>query len=84
MNSAELDSMTECNSRDLFDFTLIDDDVILRELSRLDESKSVGLDGIAAKPLKIAKVFVVTSIKDLVNQSLNEGTFITEWKKTQS
>ena len=83
MNSAELDSTTECNSRDLFDFTLIDDDVILRELSRLDESKSVGLDGIAAKPLKIAKESVVTSIKDLVNQSLNEGTFITEWKSAK-
>ena len=52
-------------------------------MSRLDESKSVGLDGIAAKPLKIAKVFVVTSIKDLVNQSLNEGTFITEWKSAK-
>ena len=35
---------------------------------------------LAAKPLKLAKDSIVTSIKDLVNQSLNEGTFPTEWK----
>ena len=70
-------------SHDLFDFTLVDEDAVLRELSRLDESKSVGLDGVASKPIKLAKESLCSSIKDLVNQSLSEGTFISEWKSAK-
>ena len=61
----------------------MDDDTILRELSRLDESKSVGIDGISAKPLKLAKEHIITSIRHLINQSFNEGEFINEWKSAK-
>ena len=61
----------------------MDDDTILREISRLDESKSVGIDGISAKPIKLAKEHIITSIRHLINQSFNEGEFINEWKSVK-
>ena len=61
----------------------MNDNTILRELSRLDETKSVGIGGISAKPLKLAKEHIVTSIRPLINQSFNECEFINEWKSAK-
>ena len=47
----ERTNFTESNCNEEFVFSPVDDDTILRELSRLDESKSVGIDSISAKPL---------------------------------
>ena len=51
----ERTNFTESNCNDEFVFSPVDDDTILRELSRLDESKSVGIDGISVKTFKIGK-----------------------------
>ena len=50
---------TNFNCNEEFVFSPVDDDTILRELSRLDESKSVAIDGISAKPLKLAKEHII-------------------------
>ena len=75
---------TESNCNEEFVFSLVDDDTILGELSRLDETKSVGIDGISATPLQLTKEhIIVTSVRHLVNQSFNEGKFINEWKSAK-
>ena len=46
-------------------------------------NQSVGIDGISAKPLKLAREHIITSIRHLINQSFNEGEFINEWKSAK-
>ena len=63
-----------------FDFTLVDDDLVMKLISNLDESKATGSDDISIRLLKEANPGIVPWITRFINLSLSTGVFPDEWK----
>ena len=56
---------------------------VKRLLKNIDEKKSVGLDKIPNKLLKIAADVVAPSLTEIFIQSINTGIFPNEWKEAR-
>ena len=58
-------------------------DTIYKLLRKIDEKKSVGLDNIPNKSLKIAADAVAPSLTTIFTASINTGIFPQEWKESR-
>jgi hypothetical protein len=58
-------------------------DTVYKLLTKIDEKKSVGLDKIPSKLLKIAADVVVPSLTSIFTASINTGIFPHEWKESR-
>ena len=61
-------------------FSTVDEDFILREIQQLKNKKSVGLDGISVKILKMSKEVIIRPICYLINKSITSGIVPKKWK----
>ncbi len=50
------------------------------QLSQMPETKAVGLDKISSRLLRIAAPIISKPFTSILNKSLQNGKFITEWK----
>ena len=64
----------------LFKLPLLTEFDVERFLRKLDTRKATGLDNIDAKFLKLAAPFILNSLKEIRNLSINIKTFPTSWK----
>ena len=58
-------------------------DTVHKLLTKIDEKKSVGLDNIPSKLLKIATDVVAPSLTAIFTASINTGIFPQEWKESR-
>jgi hypothetical protein len=58
-------------------------DTVYKLLTKIDETKSVGLDKIPSKLLKIAADVVAPSLTAIFTASINTGIFPHEWKESR-
>ena len=77
--SAQPQQLSASGSR--FQFTTIENEMVLELLTTLDERKAAGPDGISARVLKMVAPAVSSSLTTLFNNSLKSGQFPTEWKQ---
>ena len=56
---------------------------VCRLLKAIDENKSVGLDNIPNKLLKMAADVVAPSLTEIFSQSINTGIFPNDWKEAR-
>ena len=61
-------------------FYTVSDSEILKEIQQLKNKKSVGLDGISVKILKMSKDVIVRPITVLINKSITQGKVPNKWK----
>ena len=67
----------------MFSLPTVTEEVISEQISKLNIKKSVGLDGILIKFLKIIRPHISKVISHLFNQSLRIGKFPNIWKKAR-
>ena len=65
----------------MFKFSLIDEKLVLKMFSSLDERKATGPDVISAKLLRMVAQAISLSITYLFNASMQSGQIPTEWKE---
>ena len=63
-----------------FEFTEIDKETVLCQLTNLNERKATGADGISTKLLRMAAPGIATSLTKLFNYSLKTGQIPRDWK----
>ncbi len=63
-----------------FHFPIIPTDFVEKQLSHMPENKAVGLDKISSRLLRIAAPIISKPLTSIMNKSLQNGKFITEWK----
>ena len=63
-----------------FEFTVVSETEVLRELQKLKNKKSVGIDGISVQTLKSCADILIKPITHLINRSLMEGKVPKAWK----
>ena len=61
-------------------FSTVSESEILKEIQQLKNKKSVGLDGISVKVLKMSKDVIVRPITFLINKSITQGKVPNKWK----
>ena len=64
-----------------FRLSEIDEEMVLKQLSTLDERKATGPDMISARILKMVAPAIVHGLTNLFNASIRLGQFPTEWKE---
>ena len=64
----------------VFDIPQISVEDIQKELSGLEDSKAVGLDGIPPKLLRLSASIIARPLSYILNQSITTGIFPDEWK----
>ena len=67
-----------------FAFTPVKEEQVYRVMSRLNTTKSCGLDTIPSKLLKLASPHISEVICDIINQSFETGIFPEDWKKAKA
>jgi hypothetical protein len=60
----------------------IKEDVIIKQINKINIKKVTGRDGISAKILKIAKPVIAKPISELVNKSISLGKFPEKLKRS--
>ena len=65
---------------DAFRFTEIKESYVFKQLRSISVSKATGIDEIPAKLLKIAGVYISSSLAHICNVSLKKGKVPDEWK----
>ena len=63
-----------------FKFHTVNEDFILKEVQQLKNKKSVGLDGISVKIIKMSKEVIIRPICYLINKSITSGIVPKKWK----
>ena len=63
-----------------FEIPPVSEEFILKQLSSLDDSKAVGLDGISPKLLRMGAPALAAPLTRLLNLSISTGIFPEEWK----
>ena len=66
-----------------FKFHSVSEDAVYKELMRLKDSASVGLDEISSKMLKISAPVIVPYLTYIINRSLFENKFPNQWKMSK-
>lgn len=66
-----------------FSIPNISQSFVRKYLSNLDISKATGLDCIGPRLLKMSQNIICSSITVIINKSLNQGIFPTEWKNAK-
>ena len=61
----------------------VDVSFICQELSKLQTTKSTGIDGIPVRLLRDASVSIAMPVTKIINQSFKSGTIPTEWKEAK-
>ncbi len=63
-----------------FDIPLVTEDYVLKELQSLEDAKSVGLDGLPAKLMRLGPKAITPSVTKIFNTSIKCGIYPDEWK----
>ncbi len=63
-----------------FHFPIIPTDFVEKQLSHMPENKAVGLDKISSRLFRIAAPIISKPLTSIMNKSLQNGKFMTEWK----
>ena len=64
-----------------FSFIPVSEEDVLKKLSQLDERKATGPDSLSAKLLRMVAPAISNSLTSILNASLSQGHFPTEWKE---
>ena len=73
-----INTHTDVNS--VFDIPQVSVDFVREELRKLDDEKSMGLDGISPKLLRLGATAIAPSITRILNLSIATSTFPDDWK----
>ena len=68
---------------DAFRFTEIKESYVFKQLKSISVSKATGIDEIPVKLLKIANVYISSSLAHICNVSLKKGKVPDEWKEAK-
>ena len=71
----------ECNN--VFDFNVVDEEYVFKELMSLSDDKATGVDDISCKLLKLCAEEIVSPLTYIINLSLTTGIFPNKWKKAR-
>lgn len=63
------------------DFVPITPNEVLRTINKLDASKACGPDKLPAKLIKMSAAYIAEPLSKLLNKSVQEGRYPTQWKK---
>ncbi len=66
-----------------FKFPKVTSEFVLKQLNNLPTNKAIGLDGISGRLLKHAGSAICTSLTYIMNQSLSQAKFPTDWKQAK-
>ena len=80
-SSTFLDYLTPVNCE--FHFAVINNDTILKKISKIKPNKALGLDNISGKLLKDTATVVTPFLNLIFNLSLAEGIFPSDWKNSR-
>ncbi len=79
-NPSNLTNSDQPSGIPTFHFPIIHTDTVEKQLSHMPENKAVGLDKISCRLLRIAASIISKPLTSIMNKSLQNGKFITEWK----
>ncbi len=79
-NSSNLTNLDQPSGIPTCHFPIIPTDFVEKQLSHMPDNKAVGLDKISSRLLRIAAPIISKPLNSIMNKSLQNGKFITEWK----
>ena len=65
----------------LFELKTVNQKLLLKMMKKMKKKQSAGVDGLSQDKLVLGAKILVNSLLQIVNQSIREGQFPTQWKE---
>ena len=81
----EVDNVAQSTKRSVpcqnnLTFTVVSEGVVMNEINKLKNKKSVGIDGLSVQILKSCADILIQAITYIINKSIKEGKVPSSWK----